>query len=146
MNAPENLSPAQAQELLAQAESVGRSATKSAAWPTAMIFSNLGILGSLLMVGMHIVAHTGYGAALLAMTIGGWAAVVAILAAFLPSSTKIGYTKRFVTSLALYFVLYGVGLVLGTLFFPHGNLAYYISAAVVVGLIGIAAAVREIRA
>lgn len=143
-----NSSPSalEAQQLLAQAESVGTAATSNHGWPTAMVFNSLAILGSLLMVGLHIVAHTGYGAALLTFAVTIWAAFTATTWSLMIRTTKAGYTKRFTTSLISYFVLYGAAIVVGSLAFPNGSLAYYITAAVVLAAVGLAAAFRELRA
>lgn len=139
-------SPAQAQALLARADSIGATSTNAAAWPAVMIFTSLAILGSMLMIGMHIVSHTGYGAPLLAASVGVWAVATATIWPMLQRSTKAGYTKRFLTSLAAYFVLYGVALGVGVSLFRDGNLWFYIPAAVVLGGVGLAAAFRELRA
>jgi hypothetical protein len=58
--------PAEAQERLAKAQSISVTSINAAAWPVAMVFTSLAILGFMLMVGMHIVSHTGYGAPILA--------------------------------------------------------------------------------
>ncbi|WP_154605132.1 MULTISPECIES: hypothetical protein [Arthrobacter] len=141
-----NPSAAEAQELLAKAQSIGASATSAAGWPTAMVFNSLAILGSMMMVGFQIVAHTGYGAQLLAMTIGIWAAITGLTWSFMQHTTKAGFTKRFATSLIAYMVLYVIAIAVGSLVFPNGNLAYYICAAVVLAAVGMAAALRELRA
>lgn len=139
-------SAAEARELLAKAEAIGAASTNAAAWPVAVTFTSLAIIGSLLMIGMHIVLVTGYGAALLACSVGAWAAVTASIWPMFQRSTKAGYTKRFLTSLLAYFALYVVALVGGTYFFPNGNLWFYIPAAIALALIGLAAAFRELRA
>ncbi|MEO5778934.1 MULTISPECIES: hypothetical protein [Arthrobacter] len=139
-------SPAQAQALLARADSIGAASTNAAAWPVAMIFTSLAILGSMLMIGMQIVSHTGYGAPLLATSAGVWAAATASIWPMFQRSTKAGYTKRYLTSLAAYFALYGVALGVGVSFFRDGNLWFYIPAAIVLGGVGLAAAFRELRA
>jgi hypothetical protein len=139
-------SPEQAQELLARADSIGAASTNAAAWPVAMIFTSLAILGSMLMVGMQIVSHTGYGAPLLAASVGIWAAVTAMIWPMMQTSTKAGYTKRFLTSLIAYFALYAVALGVGVSLFRDGNLWFYIPAAIALAGIGLAAAFRELRA
>lgn len=139
-------SPEQAQELLARADSIGAASTNAAAWPVAMIFTSLAILGSMLMVGMQIVSHTGYGAPLLAASVGIWAAVTAMIWPMMQTSTKAGYTKRFLTSLIAYFALYAVALGAGVSLFRDGNLWFYIPAAIALAGIGLAAAFRELRA
>ncbi|WP_369746187.1 hypothetical protein [Paenarthrobacter sp. AMU7] len=141
-----NMSAAEARELLARADSVGAASINAAAWPVAVLFTSLAIMGSLLMIGMHIVAHTGYGAALLACSVGAWGAITASIWPMFQRSTKAGYTKRFVTSLVGYFALYVVALVVGAYFFRDGNLWFYIPAAVALAGIGLAAAFRELRA
>ncbi|MFI8664758.1 hypothetical protein ACIGKR_32560 [Rhodococcus qingshengii] len=141
-----NLSPAEAKALLDKADSIGAASTSSAAWPTAMIFTSLAMLGSMLMIGLHIVSHTGYGAPLLATFVGVWAAVNACIWPMFQKSTKVGYTKRFLTSLIAYFALYGIALGLGVSLFREGNLWFYATAAVVLAGIGLAAAFRELRA
>lgn len=103
-------------------------------------------MGSLLMIGMHIVAHTGYGAALLACSVGAWGAITACIWPMFQRSTKAGFTKRFLTSLIAYLALYVVALVGGAYFFPNGNLWFYIPAAIALAAIGLAAAFRELRA
>ena len=138
--------PAQAQELLARADSIGAASTNAAAWPVAMIFTSLAILGSMLMIGMQIVSHTGYGAPLLAASVGIWAAATATIWPMLQTSTKVGYTKRFLTSLIAYFALYGVALGVGVSLFRDGNLWFYVPAALGLGGVGLAAAFRELRA
>lgn len=142
----ESPSPAQAQELLARADSIGATSINAAAWPPAMVFTSLAILGSLLMIGMHIVAHTGYGAPLLAISVGIWGAITACIWPMFQTSAKAGFTKRFLTSLCLYFVPYGLALGLGASMFPDGNLWFYLPAAIVLAGIGLAAAFRELRA
>ncbi|WP_434616228.1 hypothetical protein [Arthrobacter sp. A5] len=139
-------SPAQAQALLAKADSIGAASTNAAAWPVAIIFTSLAILGSMLMIGMQIVSHTGYGAPLLAAAVGVWAVATASIWPMFQRSTKVGFTKRFLTSLAAYFALYGVALGVGVSLFRDGNLWFYISSAIVLGGIGLAAAFRELRA
>lgn len=139
-------SPEQAKELLARADSIGAASTNAAAWPVAMIFTSLAILGSMLMVGMQIVSHTGYGAPLLAASVGIWAAVTAMIWPMMQTSTKAGYTKRFLTSLIAYFALYAVALGVGVSLFRDGNLWFYIPAAIALAGIGLAAAFRELRA
>jgi hypothetical protein len=62
------------------------------------------------------------------------------------TSTKAGYTKRFLTSLIAYMVLYGVALGAGVSLFRDGNLWYYASAAVVLAGVGLTGAFRELRA
>lgn len=141
-----NMSAAEARELLARADSVGAASINAAAWPVAVLFTSLAIMGSLLMIGMHIVAHTGYGAALLACSVGAWGAITACVWPMFQRSTKAGFTKRFVTSLVGYFALYVVALVVGAYFFRDGNLWFYIPAAVALAGIGLAAAFRELRA
>lgn len=136
----------EARELLAKAEGIGTTATSAAGWPTAMVFNSLAILSSMMMIGFHIVAHTGYGAPLLAMSVGAWGAITACTWPLMQHTSKSGFTKRFGTSLIAYFVLYGAAIAVGSLVFPHGNLAFYISAAVVLAAVGIAAAFRELRA
>ena len=136
----------EARELLARAEGIGTSATSAAAWPSAMIFMSLAIIGSMLMIGFQIVTHTGYGAPLLAMSVGAWAAITAFTWSFLQHTTKAGFTRRFATSLLVYFVLYGAAITMAVTAFPDGNLAYYLSAAIVLAACGIAAAFRELRA
>ena len=138
--------PAQAQELLAKAEAIAATSTQAAAWPVAMVFTSLAILGSMLMIGMHIVAHTGYGAPLLAAAVGIWAAVTACVWPMFQTSTKAGFTKRFLTSLLGYFLLYAMALGLGVSLFRDGNIWYYASAAVVLAGVGLAGAFRELRA
>lgn len=141
-----NMSAAEARELLARADSVGAASINAAAWPVAVLFTSLAIMGSLLMIGMHIVAHTGYGAALLACSVGAWGAITACVWPMFQRSTKAGYTTRFLTSLIGYFALYVVALVVGAYFFRDGNLWFYIPAAVALAGIGLAAAFRELRA
>ncbi|ALO67740.1 hypothetical protein NHF46_04275 [Arthrobacter alpinus] len=136
----------EAREMLARAEGIGTSATSAASWPAAMVFNSLAILGSMLMIGFHIVAHTGYGAALLAVTVGIWAAINATIWPLMQRTTKTGFTKRFLTSLFAYMGLYAVALLVGAFAFPNGSLAYYITAAVVLAVVGLAAAFRELRA
>ena len=138
--------PAQAQELLDRARSIGATSLSAAAWPAAMVFTSLAILGSMLMVGMQIVSHTGYGAPLLAGAVGVWAAVTACVWPMFQRSTKAGFTRRFLTSLLAYFLLYVLALGAGVAFFREGNLWFYLSAAVVLGGVGLAAAFRELRA
>ncbi|WP_425863162.1 hypothetical protein [Arthrobacter sp. TWP1-1] len=139
-------SAAEARELLARAEGIGTSATSAASWPAAMVFNSLAILGSMLMIGLHIVGHTGYGAPLLAVTVGIWAAVNATIWPLMLRTTKTGFTRRFHTSLFAYMSLYMIALLVGAFAFPHGSMAYYIPAAVVLAAIGLAAAFRELRA
>lgn len=145
---PHNSSPsaAEARELLATAESFGSTATSAAGWPTAMVFNSMAIFGSMLMIGFQIVAHTGYGAQLLAMSVGAWAAITAITWSWMHTTTKAGFSKRFAGSLTAYLVLYVAAIVVGSLVFPNGSLAYYITAAVVLAAAGLAAAFRELRA
>ncbi|WP_043805865.1 hypothetical protein [Paenarthrobacter aurescens] len=142
----DNMSPAEARELLARADSLGATSINAAAWPVAVTFTSLAIMGSLLMIGMHIVTHTGYGAALLACSVGAWGAITASIWPMFQRSTKAGFTRRFVTSLIAYFALYVVALVGGAYFFPSGNLWFYIPAAITLAAIGLAAAFRELRA
>lgn len=141
-----NMSAAEARELLARADSLGASSINAAAWPVAVMFTSLAIMGSLLMIGMHIVLVGGYGAALLACSIGAWGAITASVWPMFQRSTKIGFTKRFLTSLLGYFALYVVALVVGAYFFRDGNLWFYIPAAIALAAIGLAAAFRELRA
>ena len=141
-----NVSAAEARELLAKADSLGATSINAAAWPVAVTFTSLAIMGSLLMIGMHIVTHTGYGAALLACSVGAWGAITACIWPMFQRSTKAGFTKRFLTSLIAYFALYVVALVGGAYFFPNGSLWFYISAAIALAAIGLAAAFRELRA
>jgi hypothetical protein len=139
-------SPAEAQELLAKAQSIGATSINAAAWPVAMVFTSLAILGSMLMIGMHIVSHTGYGAPILAAAVGIWAAATACIWPMFQRSTKAGFTQRFLTSLGAYMVLYGIALGTGVSLFRDGNLWYYASAAVVLAGVGLAGAFRELRA
>jgi len=145
---PSGASPSaeEARALLAQAEGIGNSATSAAGWPAAMVFNALAILGSMLLIGLQIVSHTGYGAPLLAITVGVWAAVNATAWPLMLRTTKTGFTKRFMTSLFTYMGLYVAALLIGSFAFPNGNMAYYITAAVVLGATGMAAAFRELRA
>ncbi|WP_432245035.1 hypothetical protein ACRB8A_15250 [Arthrobacter sp. G.S.26] len=136
---------AEALELLARAESLGRSATRTAGWPAAVTFTSLAILGSLLMVGFHIVATTGYGAPLLAGSIGVWAAVISCIIPIFQRSAKTGFTRRFLTSLFGFFFLYVLAIVVGVVRFSDGNLAYYMSAAVALAGFGLSQALRELR-
>lgn len=144
----QNSSPsaAEARELLARAEGIGSTATSAAGWPTAMVFNSLAIIGSMMMIGFHIVAHTDYGAPLLAMSVGVWAMITAFTWTFMLRTTKAGFSKRFATSLIAYFALYVAAIATGALAFPNGSLAYYISAAVILAATGVAAAFRELRA
>jgi hypothetical protein len=144
--APQGPTPAEAQELLVKAQSISATSINAAAWPVATLFTSLAILGSMLMIGMHIVAHTGYGAPILAAAVGIWAAVTACIWPMFQTSTKAGYTKRFLTSLFAYFALYGIALALGVSLFRDGNLWYYGCAAVVLAGVGLAGAFRELRA
>ncbi|UKA58624.1 hypothetical protein [Arthrobacter sp. FW306-2-2C-D06B] len=139
-------SPAEAQELLARAASIGATSLNAAAWPVAMVFTSLAILGSMLMIGMQIVSYTGYGAPLLAISVGIWGAATACIWPMFQRSTKAGFTKRFLTSLVAYFALYGVALGIGASLFRDGNLWFYIPAAIVLAGVGMAAAFRELRA
>lgn len=139
-------SAAEARELLDRAEGIGTSATSAAGWPTAMVFNSLAIIGSMMMISFHIVAHTGYGAPLMAMSVAAWAMITAFTWTFMLRTTKAGFSKRFATSLIAYFVLYLAAITTGALGFPDGNLAFYISAAVVIAAAGLAAAFRELRA
>lgn len=111
-----------------------------------MVFTCLAILGSMLMVGMQIVSHTGYGAPLLAGAVAVWATVTACVWPMFQKSTKAGYTRRFLTSLIAYFALYGIALGLGASLFRDGNLWFYLTAAVVLAGVGLAGAFRELRA
>jgi hypothetical protein len=140
------LSRAQAQELLARADSIGSASTNAAPWPAAMMFTSLAILGSMMMIGMQIVSHTGYGAPLLATSVGVWAAATASICPLFQRSAKAGFTKRFLTSLIAYFVLYAVTLGVGVGFFREGNPWFYIPAAIMLGGVGLATAFRELRA
>ncbi|WP_284986032.1 hypothetical protein [Arthrobacter sp. fls2-241-R2A-172] len=139
-------SAAEARELLAKAEAIGATSTNAAAWPVAVTFTSLAIIGSLLMIGMHIVLVTGYGAALLACSVGAWAAVTASIWPMFQRSTKAGYTKRFLTSLLAYFALYVVALAAGAILFRDGNLWFYLPAGIALAVVGLAAAFRELRA
>ncbi|WP_218711777.1 hypothetical protein [Arthrobacter sp. BF1] len=139
-------SAGEAREMLARADGIGSSATSAASWPAAMVFNSLAILGSMLMIGFHIVAHTGYGAALLAITVSVWAAINATIWPLMQRTTKTGFTKRFLTSLFAYMGLYAIALFVGAFAFPDGSLAYYITAAAVLAAVGLAAAFRELRA
>ncbi len=139
-------SAAEARELLAAAESIGSKATSAAGWPTAMVFNSMAILGSMLMIGFQIVTHTGYGAPLLAMTVGAWAAITAFTWSWMNSTTKAGFSKRFASSLTVYMVLYMAAIFVGVYLFPNGSLGYYITAAVVLAAAGLVAAFRELRA
>ena len=51
-------------------------------------------------------------------------------------TTKAGFSRRFGNSLAAYMVLYVIAIFVGAMVFPNGNLAYYISAAVILGCRG----------
>lgn len=139
-------SAAEARELLAKAEGIGTTATSAAGWPTAMVFNSMAIIGSLIMIGFHIVAHTGYGAPLFAAATGIWACITAMTWSFMQRTTKAGYSKRYSSSLAVYMGVYAVALLTGLFVFPNGNLVYFISAAVVIAAVGLAAAFRELRA
>ena len=139
-------SAAEARELLAKAEAISATSTNAAAWPVAVTFTSLAIMGSLLMIGMHIVLVTGYGAALLACSVGAWAAVTASIWPMFQRSTKAGFTKRFLTSLLAYFALYVVALTVGAILFRDGNLWFYLPAGIALGVVGLAAAFRELRA
>lgn len=139
-------SPLEAQQLLAQAESLGTAATSNHGWPAAMVFNSLAILGSLLMVGLHIVAHTGYGAPLLVCSVAIWAVFTATTWSLMMRTTKLGFTKRFLSSLLSYMTLYIAAVFIGAFAFPNGSLAYYITAAVILAAMGLAAAFRELRA
>ena len=136
----------EARELPAPAHGIGDSAIRAAGWPTAMIFNSLAILGSMLMIGFQIVAHTGYGASLLAASVGAWAAFTAVAWSMMHRTTKTGFSTRFATSLAAYMGLYVLAVVIGSVVFPHGNLAFYLPAAVILAGVGLAAAFRELRA
>lgn len=136
----------EAREMLARAEGIGTTATSAASWPAAMVFNSLAILGSMLLIGLHIVSHTGYGAPLLACTVGIWAAINATTWPLMQRTTKAGFTRRFMTSLFGYMGLYVVALLIGAFAFPNGSLAYYITAAAVLAAVGLAAAFRELRA
>lgn len=138
--------PTEAQELLAKAQSISATSINAAAWPVAMVFTSLAILGSMLMIGMHIVSHTGYGAPILATAVGIWAAVTACVWPMFHTSTKAGYTRRFLTSLLAYFALYGTALAVGVSLFREGSLLFYAGAAVVLAGVGLAGAFRELRA
>lgn len=140
------LSAAEAQELLNKAQSVGATATSAAGWPAAMVFNSLAILGSMLMICFHIVAHTGYGAPLLAISVAALAAINACVWPLMQRTTKAGFSRRFSTSLIAYFGLYTIAILVGAFAFPHGSLAYYIPAAAVLAAVGLAAAFRELRA
>ncbi|MET4002763.1 hypothetical protein ABIB48_001479 [Arthrobacter sp. UYCu511] len=144
----QNSSPSaeEARELLARAEGIGTTATNAAGWPAAMVFNSLAILGSMLMIGLHIVAHTGYGAPLLAVTVGIWAAINATTWPLMQRTTKTGFSRRFLTSMFGYMGLYVIALLVGVFVFPHGSLAYYIPAAAALAALGLAAAFRELRA
>lgn len=144
----QNNSPSaeEAREMIARAEGIGTTATNAAGWPAAMVFNSLAILGSMLMIGLHIVAHTGYGAQLLTISVCIWAAFNATIWPIMQRTTKIGFTKRFMTSLWVYMGLYVTAVLLGVLAFPNGSLAYYITAAIVLAAVGLAAAFRELRA
>ena len=135
-------SAAEARELLAKAEAISATSTNAAAWPVAVTFT----IGSLLMIGMHIVLVTGYGAALLAISVGAWAAITASVWPMFQRSTKAGFTRRFLTSLLAYFGLYVVALAVGAILFRDGNLWFYLPAAIALGAVGLAAAFRELRA
>ena len=111
-----------------------------------MVFNSLAILGSMLMIGFQIVAHTGYGAPLLAVSVGVWALITSLSWSFMQRTTKAGYSKRFGSSMAIYMGLYVLAVLVGSFGFPEGNLAYYITAAVLLAAIGLAAAVKELRA
>lgn len=139
-------SAAEAHELLAKAQNIGTSATNLAGWPTAMVFNSLAILGSMLMIGMQLVAHTGYGAPLMAISVSAWAMINAFTWPLMQRTTKAGYTKRFRTSLFAYMGLYVIAILVGAFAFHDGSLAYYITAAVVLAAVGLAAAFRELRA
>lgn len=139
-------SAAEARELLARAEGLGSTAASSAAWPVAMTFTSLAILGSMLMIGLHIVGHTGYGAPVLTIATTVWAIVTASVWPMLQRSTKAGYTKRFTTSLIAYFALYTAALTVGAIFFRDGNIWFYAPAAAALAAVGLAAAFRELRA
>lgn len=141
-----SLSPESARELLAKADSIGSISTSSAAWPAAMVFTSLAIIGSFLMIGMQIVTHTGYGAPLLAVSAGIWGAATASIWPMFQKSAKAGFTRRFLTSLFAYFTLYCAALILGAIFFPTGNLWFYVPAAIFLAAVGLAAAFRELRA
>ena len=106
----------------------------------------MAILGSMLMIGFQIVTHTGYGAPLLALTVGAWAAITAFTWSWMNSTTKAGFSKRFASSLTVYMVLYMAAIFVGVYLFPNGNLGYYITAAVVLAAAGLVAAFRELRA
>ena len=123
--------PAEAQELLAKAQSIGAASINAAAWPVAMVFTSLAILGSMLMIDIQIVSHTGYGTPLLATAVGIWATATASIWPMFQTSTKAGYTRRFLTSLIAYFALYGVALGVGVSLVRDGNIWFYVSAAVV---------------
>lgn len=141
-----HMSAEEAKELLAKAESLGTTSINAAAWPVAVMFTSLAILGSMLMIGMHIVLVTGYGAALLACSVGAWAAITASIWPMFQNSTKAGFTRRFLTSLLAYFALYFVVLAMGAVLFRDGNLWFYLPAAIAMGAVGLAAAFRELRA
>jgi hypothetical protein len=147
MSEPRSIpSPDEARDLLTKAHTLGSTATRAAGWPTAMIFNSLAILGSMLMIGFHLVAHTGYGAPLLAVSVGTWAAVTAVAWSMMHRTTKAGFSKRFVTSLLGYMGLYVLAILIGAVAFPDGNLAFYLPAAVILAGAGLAAAFRELRA
>lgn len=141
-----SLSAAEARELIAKAEGLGTVATSAAGWPTAMVFNSLAILGSMMMIGFQLVAHTGYGAPLVALSTAAWAAITSLTWTFMHRTTKAGFSRRFAASLLAYFALYIIALAVGSLVFPHGNLAFYVTAAVVLAAVGLAAAFRELRA
>lgn len=136
----------EAREMLARAARLGTTATSNTGWPTAMIFNSMAIFGSLLMIGLHIVAHTGYGAPLLASAVGIWAAITALTWSFMQRTTKAGFSTRFLTSMLGYLCIYVMALLIGSLAFPAGSLVYYSCAAAVLAAVGLAAAFRELRA
>ncbi len=143
---PANLTPAQAQELLAKAQAIRVASGTSAAWPVAMIFTSLAIIGSMLMIGLHIVGHSGYGGPVLAFSATVRAIFTASIWPIFQRSTKTGYSRRFLTSLFGYFAVYTAALIIGAVYFRDGNFWFYIPAAVVLAVVGLAAAFRELRA
>ncbi|MFQ4149655.1 hypothetical protein AAGW05_13335 [Arthrobacter sp. LAPM80] len=121
-------------------------ATNAPGWPTAMVFMSMAIFGSLLMIGLQIAAHTGYGVPLLAVSVGVWAVFTSLTWTFMPRTTKAGFSRCFLRSLFSYMALYVIAVLGGTLAFADGNIAYYVSSALVLAVTGIASAFRELRA
>lgn len=135
-----------ARELLQEAGRLGAASRAGASWPHIAMLLGLGAISSLSLLSFWLVGQ--FNESLIALPMMAMLVWLAIFMGFMLANgrtTKLGFTRRWMTFMGIWAGLWILGTVVGLVFFP-GSLWFFIAISTAITANSVIGAWREVRA